>query len=201
MIKGIEILWKEVGKDLEQGQLSTITTVWSQRKIPEAFPTKKTDWVKPPPAAQVGMALHNPVSHHTVPPWPPCFYCWPATVSISTELPSCQAASNYIILVSLNERALPNIKHFLTPLLSQTERSNMYMLWHKHFWCSTPSHRQHGKVSLPLQGPRLTLGSRPRQCFFLLQVKTLCFSWILAHQGLLPVCGQKSVRNNFNHKT
>lgn len=122
MIKGIEILWKEVGKDLEQGQLSTITTVRSQRKIPEAFPTKKTDWVKPPPAAQVGMALHNPVSHHTVPPWPPCFYRWPATVSISTELPSCQAASNYIILMLLNERALPNIKHFLTPLLSQTER-------------------------------------------------------------------------------
>lgn len=45
MIKGIEILWKEVGKDLEQGQLSTITTVWSQRKIPEAFPTKnQTGW-------------------------------------------------------------------------------------------------------------------------------------------------------------
>lgn len=49
MIKGIEILWKEVGKDLEQGQLSTITTVWSQRKIPEAFPTKK----------QTGWSLHQ----------------------------------------------------------------------------------------------------------------------------------------------
>ena len=58
----------------------------------------------------------------------------------------------------------------------------------------TPSHRQHGKLSLLPQDAHPTLGSHPLQYFLLLQVKTLCFSWILAHQGLLPVHRQK------NHK-
>lgn len=50
-----------------------------------------------------------------------------------------------------------------------------------------PSHRQHGKLSLLPQDTHPALGSHPLQRFLLLQGKTLCFSWILAHQGLFPV--------------
>jgi len=65
----------------------------------------------------------------------------------------------------------------------------------------TPSHRQHGKLSLLPQDAHPTLRSHPLQCFLLLQVKTLCFSWILAHQGLLPVHEQKAIQTTLNHKS
>ena len=55
-------------------------------------------------------------------------------------------------------------------------------------------------MSLPPQDSHPTPGSHPLHCLFLLLVKILCFSWILAHQGLLAVHRQKSIRNNLNHK-
>lgn len=63
-----------------------------------------------------------------------------------------------------------------------------------------PHPRQHEKMSLPPQDSHPTPGSHPLHCLFLLLVKILCFSWILAHQGLLAVHRQKSIRNNLNHK-
>lgn len=64
----------------------------------------------------------------------------------------------------------------------------------------TWSHRQHRKLSLLPQDAHPALGSHHLQRRLLLEVKTLCFSWILVHQGLLPVHRPKqTIRNTLNH--
>lgn len=61
----------------------------------------------------------------------------------------------------------------------------------------TPAQRQHGKLILLPQDVHPALRSHPPQCFLLFQVKeTLCFSWILVHQDLLPAHRKKKKKNN-----
>lgn len=56
----------------------------------------------------------------------------------------------------------------------------------------TPAQRQHGKLILLPQDVHPALRSHPPQCFLLFQVKeTLCFSWTLVHQDLLPAHRKK----------
>lgn len=61
----------------------------------------------------------------------------------------------------------------------------------------TTSHRQRGKLSLLPQDAHPTLGSHLLQYFLLLQMKILCFSWFLAHLGLVPVHGHKNHKEYF----
>lgn len=103
---------EEAGKLINKVRyLPQLQADWDLSSTPESS-TRKTDSVRSPAAAQVGMAFCNPISHHI------SLQCnsdlsVSAKLSTSTELSSCQTASNYFNSVLFDERVLLALFKFI----------------------------------------------------------------------------------------